>query len=395
MKILVLSNYYPPYFEGGYEISCQETVDYLLSMGNQVYILTGTKGLASPVSSLGILQSGIAERIYRYIDYRQGGFLQKHQVEVFNYRVTKEAIKQVKPDIVYIWNMKAISIAPVIAVQHSKLPRLYDIGDFWIYTYQNPSLAGKLFRWLKAVLPFTIGGKLHIDPVLVIARWMQIEISKTLGSKHIHVIPRGILLPPDRANKSRHSPFRLLFMGRIEPLKGLHLCITALHQLCETHPDLDYELNIFGEEDQPYGADCHQLVKKYHLQEKIHFMGKTLDTDSVFWEHDAVLMPTLAKEAFGRVIIEAMARRCPVIATAAYGPAEIISHGSDGYLFPSGDVDALAQQIELMLSLTDAEYTMMAAAARQTVADKYELSLVKRQILDKLEYYKSAPVGSR
>lgn len=389
MKILILSNYYPPFFEGGYELSCQETADYLLSKNHAVYVLTGNKGITTPLTSLPRMKISEPVRILHYIDYLKGGYWDKHSVEVFNYRVTRQAIKQIKPDIIYIWGMKAVSIAPVIAVQDSHYPRLFDIGDFWPLVYQNPSLASRCKRLLKKLLPFTIGGNLHIDPAIVISQWMVADMHNKLGSKDVHVIPRSIDIPPDQAGKITHNPLKFIFIGRIEPMKGLHLCISAFGNLTGSIPDFAFELNIYGDVEPDYYARCQKLILEKDLTRHVHFYPRTSDVDKLYWEHDVMLMPTLAKEAFGRVVIEAMARRCIVIATNAYGPAEIITSGKDGFLFARDDVGALTDTIREVYMLTNSELRELGRQARKAVEEKYELSLVKKQIIDKLEYYRS------
>jgi glycosyltransferase involved in cell wall biosynthesis len=389
MKILILSNYYPPYFEGGYELSCQETADYLLSQNHTVYVLTGNKGITTPLTCLPQMKVSEPVRILHYIDYLKGGYWDKHAVEVFNYRVTRQAIKQVKPDIIYIWGMKAVSISPVIAVQDSHYPRLFDIGDFWPLVYQNPSLASRCNRLVKKLLPFTIGGNLCIDPAIVISQWMVADMHHKLGSKDVHVIPRSIEIPPDQPGKIPHQPLKYLFIGRIEPMKGLHLCLSALGSLTGSIPDFAFELNIYGDVEPDYYALCQKLIIENGLSDRVHFFPRTSKVDELYWQHDIMLMPTLAKEAFGRVVIEAMARRCIVIATNAYGPAEIITQAKDGFLFTRNDAGALTDAIREAYLLTEAELSEIGKQARKTVEDKYELSLVKKQIIDKLEYYRS------
>ncbi len=379
MKILCISNYYPPYFEGGYEISVKETMDYMNEQSHEVYILCGIKGIDNPSEEIGSIKPNKPLRILRYIDYLNGSFFDKHRVEVFNYRITKSLIQQLHPDIVYLGNMKALSISPVIAIQHLKQPHVFDLGDIWLRTYVTSGFKSRLFRIMKQVLPFTIGGKIHLEPVIVLSKWMESQVAERYGSKEIYVIPRGIRIPEDNP-RVLTKPIKYIFAGRIEPLKGLDIIIRALSQILQEKPGFEFTLDIYGEEDPEYGEACRKLIQDLHLDSHFHFMGKSLKLQSIFPDYDVMLMPTLAEEAFGRVIIEAMAQRLIVIATDAYGPKEIISNGSDGFLFERCSSAALAEKIMKLELLPFDEIETIRNQARLKIINNYEISLVKKKI---------------
>ena len=110
MKILVISNYYPPYYIGGYEVACFDTVQYLKNCGHEVYVLTGNYKN----------ESIEFEEIYRklkYINYEKPSYFDKHMVDVYNYELTQELIKKITPDLVYFWSLRLISLSPALAVQ--------------------------------------------------------------------------------------------------------------------------------------------------------------------------------------------------------------------------------------------------------------------------------------
>ncbi len=386
MRVLCISNYYPPFFEGGYEISVKETMDYLAQMGHETYVLCGRKGIAdedlarNPGEVVAAAVPDKPIRVLKYIDYRKRGFWAKHQVERYNYIVTKKLIAQINPDIVYMGNMKTISIAPVIATQNAGVPRVYDVGDLWPGSYLQKGFSGAVKRFLKAILPFTIGGRIVLDPVIVLSRWMMDEVKSKYGSKEIFVVPRGIRLPVETA---RHTFDRLRFVyaGRIEPMKGLDLCIKALPELLMKIPNVDFVLDIYGEEDHSYGKHCRDLIDSYGLQKHFRFMGRSENMMSILPDYDVLLMPTLAREAFGRIIIEAMAFGLIVVSTRAFGPREIIEDEVDGLLFERSSVSGLAMVLIKLLSISQEELLQISDRARAKVNNHYEISLVKNQIV--------------
>ena len=383
MKILCISNYYPPFFEGGYEISVKESMDYLINKGYEVYILCGNKGTEyNSSNNAKLFLPEEPKRILHYIDYSNPSFFDKHNVEKHNYHATINALSAIQPHLVYFGNQKAISIAPVLAVQKLKFPRVFDIGDIWPDSYIKSDLKSRMYRFLKMILPGTIGGHIHLDPIIVVSYWMRREMAQRYKSKRIYQIPRGIDLPPENTRVLK-KPLRFIFAGRIEPNKGLDLCIQATSRVLAEYQD--FCIDVYGEEDPIYANKCKDQINKFHLQQQIRFLGKTQNIHNVLPQYDVLLMPTMAKEAFGRIIIEAMAHSLIVIATDAYGPKEILLSKQNGILFKRGSAAALATAILELLQMKLSQLEIIRKQARLTVAQNYEINLVKKKLVYILE----------
>lgn len=382
MKILCISNYYPPFFDGGYEISVKETMDWLATKGHQIYILCGYMGVEKVSYDALKIDEGIPLRILRYIDYINASMRNKHEVEKFNYSITMQIMEFVKPDLVYFGNIKAISIAPVIAVQKTAIPRVFDIGDDWLKTYLGRGVKNSIKRWLKAALPWTIGGKIRLDPVIAISQWIGQEMASKYHSKDVSVIPRGIALP-NRNERLLTDKLSFIYLGKIQPLKGLDLIIQASRRIVSQ--DQNFVVDVYGEADKSYLQYCQQLIKRLHLGDHFRFKGKIDHPMQILPRYDVLLMPTVSKEPLGRVIIEAMACSLIVIATNAYGPKEIISHKIDGYLFERGSVSALASAILELYNTDRKSLEQIRVNARLKVEQKYEINLVKNQVEKILE----------
>ncbi|HNX00321.1 MAG TPA: glycosyltransferase, partial [Candidatus Cloacimonadota bacterium] len=262
MKFLVITNYYPPYFQGGYEICCEEMCRYLHTKGHEVFILTGTYGVEAPDDTYWGIPEYKPLRILKYIDYEGRDYLQKTRVENFNYSMVKQAIKEVKPDLVYFWSLKSLSLAPVYAAKKLKCKWFFDIGDIWLGAYFQPGMSAKFKRSFKSVFPFTIGGKLDFNPVMLSTRWMIKDMKELYKTNKIYIVPRGIDLPAPSV-KVKNSVVRYMFTGRIEPLKGLDLCLRAFAVLRDLRPDFEFKFDIYGTEEQPYGEFCHTLVDRF------------------------------------------------------------------------------------------------------------------------------------
>ena len=99
---------------------------------------------------------------------------------------------------------------------------------------------------------------------------------------------------------------------------------------------------------------------------------------SLYQESDLVVFPSL-RESFGYICVEAMACGKAVIATYCGGPEEIIDDGKTGFLVSPGNTMELAEKICLVLRDSFVRQTV-GAAAREKILNRYESSVVAKQI---------------
>ncbi len=139
-------------------------------------------------------------------------------------------------------------------------------------------------------------------------------------------------------------------IGRILPRKGHEIFLNAAARLRE-HPQL-YWL-IIGEEwihSAGFQQELITLANRLMITKRVHFTGWQDNIPAVLSALDIVTMPSKEPESFGRVVIEAMAAKRPVVASRIGGISEIIRDGHTGLLVPPGDAVALAKQIERLVS---------------------------------------------
>lgn len=371
MRILVLSNYYPPYSLGGYEIACETTVNWLRRQGHTVEVLTSTGPNEPPVAETGV------HRVYQRIDYLHGGYRQKWQTEKQNYLLTQQALDRFQPDVVYLWNMRVISLGPVYAVEKSKLPRVFEFGDFWPDSYFKPGWKHGLRRLLKQMIPGMLGGPLRLDPVISVADWMSQEIRQKYRSREVIVIPNGLPVPEKPTLPQWEKPVQALFLGRLDPEKGLHLALEALVHLKDRGQILN--LTVAGKGAPDYLARCQQFVDIHGLQKQVRFLGWQADPGPLYDSHQILLMPTTMREPFGLVIVEAMLRGLAVFAPAAFGPAEILQDQQTGILFQPGQSHSLAVALERALSQPEA-LKQVGQRAQHYACAHFALDTVKKRV---------------
>ena len=176
--------------------------------------------------------------------------------------------------------------------------------------------------------------------------------------------------PPPKDNDSMH----LLFVGRISPEKGVHVLIDAFKHVLRKYPRI--QLDIIGPHwvafkpfIDPLDQDhCLKKLKSFFEtpasyfkflkdklspadDSKVNFIGAVPHHAllSYYQRSDILINPSLC-EAFGMSLVEAMACRCPVIATRVGGMIDIISEGQNGVLVERDDPKALAEAILQLLN---------------------------------------------
>ncbi len=130
--------------------------------------------------------------------------------------------------------------------------------------------------------------------------------------------------------------------GRLSPWKGQLMLVEALSGLPEVHAVIVGDA-LFGE--KAYAESLQARVRALGLEERVHFLGFRRDIPLLMRTVDVVVHSAISPEPFGRVIVEGMLARRPVIATRAGGALEILTDGETGILVPPGDIEALRQVI--------------------------------------------------
>ncbi|WP_158630098.1 glycosyltransferase family 4 protein [Cohnella sp. AR92] len=174
----------------------------------------------------------------------------------------------------------------------------------------------------------------------------------------------------------------VVIVGQITPWKRQADAILALEKLVRRGQNA-YLWIIgeakFREENRVYLASLHDLVRKANLMERVRFTGFRDDVMEHCCAAD-VLWLCSENEPFGRVIIEAMSQSVPVVATNGGGVPEIIEPERSGLLYATGDITALADQTERLLS-DDCFRQRIGEAA----SDRVALQFTIRSAVQKIE----------
>jgi glycosyltransferase involved in cell wall biosynthesis len=138
-------------------------------------------------------------------------------------------------------------------------------------------------------------------------------------------------------------------VGRITPEKGQIYFIESIPQILKSHPKTRFLIvgDIDSARKTPYLNDLKVRIRALGLDGRVFFTGQLKNIQEAIASLDIVVVPSL-EEPFGRIIIESMAMRKPVISTKAGGPLDIITDRT-GMLVPPRKSEALTQAVIEMI----------------------------------------------
>jgi glycosyltransferase involved in cell wall biosynthesis len=205
----------------------------------------------------------------------------------------------------------------------------------------------------------------------------------------IKVIHRGIdpaFFHPNRVTPDRminlakawripDGSFVVLLPGRVTPAKGHLLLLEAIATLMTVLARNDLCLIFLGssKDSQSYRKKLERKMTQLNLIDKVRFVEHCQDMPAAYMLANAVVVPSILPEGFGRTAIEAEAMGRPVIVAEAGGLAETVLHGQTGFTIKMGDEAALAKNLAYLIKMTDAERIALAEKAMAHVAAHFTL----------------------
>lgn len=173
--------------------------------------------------------------------------------------------------------------------------------------------------------------------------------------ERITVIPNGIDPPPSMPQRGpSQPPHRVVFLGRLDPVKRLPDLIDAISLLGDFAT-----LDVFGE--GPQRPLLEKRISSLGLTSRITLHGAVSTPSQALTDAALLVLPSQA-EGFGLVLIEAMAAGIPVIATDAPGIRDVVQNGVTGLLVPIASPPALADAIRKILTDEDLRNRLTNAA---------------------------------
>jgi glycosyltransferase involved in cell wall biosynthesis len=343
---------YPPHHLGGYELTWHSWVRHARELGHEVRVLASEFGVGGPGAAFPG-DDGVVRALRSY--WRDNAFPNlplraRLAVERRNQAELTDELERLRPDAVAWWAMGGLSMSMIEAVRRRGLPAIGIVCDDWLVygpqvdgwqrAFRHPALARVAER--ATGIPTTI----DLDRA---ARWIFLSETtrrrardggrETASSTVLHP---GI--DPARFPSAPERPWdwRLLYVGRIDPRKGIATAVRALAEL-----PAEARLRIDGGGDEPHLGELRRLVEDLGLRGRVEFGREPREQlGRLYASADVTLFPVLWEEPWGLVPLESMAAGRPVIATGTGGSGEYLDDGENCLLFaPRDDPRALAGAI--------------------------------------------------
>ena len=220
-----------------------------------------------------------------------------------------------------------------------------------------------------------------------------------IGTENVVVIPPGVdtshfyPIANDEAKEFAGIPQEkriILFVGRIESLKGIETLLRAIAQLIEegVFRNTPFGLLVIGGDAKLSAEDTNaemvrlkEICESLGLGEIVTFLGKCAqDTLQYYYSAAEIVVVPSHYESFGLVALEAMACGTPVVASETGGLAFLIRDGETGFHVPAGDVGSLADRLARLLQ----DDVLLERLGRQAAAyaKGYDWAEITDQILD-------------
>lgn len=353
MKILIISNVFPPGFIGGYELGALDIAKGLYNNGHEIQVLTSnyfwdeheelkflnvSRSLLCPTLEHQLISPDHVKQ--RYYDFQ-------------NIRILGNTIRQFKPDITLAFNLFGLGSFSIIQyLQKISLPTVLYLMDniFWETDLQSP--LHLCYEQLFGRLKFN-----KFTHIVAMSENLVREVNHTLNVtlEQVTYIPgwvdfRQFPIPQIVLHEKEMTHF--VFCSRIDSHKGVDIMLDAAEKLVHqgfTH----FIIDVYG---AGRVAIFLQKIKAKNLEKYIEYKGALekyvmLPTLS---HYDALLFPTWEREPFGFVASEAAIMGCFPIMTSGIGASEWFLDGYDCFKI-SRDATSLSMAMQRVMLWSDEE----------------------------------------
>lgn len=360
MKILVLSNLYPPDVLGGYELGCRQAVDALLARGHEVRVLTSAP--RRPVAS--------APHVLRNLRLTEiwSPYLFTHSAAVTNHLAQAEAlrinaanchalireIEEFQPDVAYLWMIVGLGgLGLMGCLEHMNVPWVWHLMDC------VPLSLCQAAHKINPVFAHQFERLLAKGTILSCSRQLinEIEIGGVHLGENVELVPNWVegSLPPPRERYLTDGRLRIVTAAAqiVRGLdKGIDLLIEVAAALRERGYE-NFEVDIYGNISDPYFDG---LIRSHDLEQHVRLRGPREQSDliALLSDYDLFAFPTRSREPFGFVALEAAAQGCVPVMSQACGIAEWLVDGVHAIKAPrtiEGFTDTFARVMDGVVDL--------------------------------------------
>lgn len=177
------------------------------------------------------------------------------------------------------------------------------------------------------------------------------------------------MIEKKRARYQNCDIIKIAMIALLVPWKN-HLAFIQLAKLVhQTHPSARFF--VVGTGNEEYSSSLIREATRERVTNYLEFVGHVSNIPAFLNNMDLLVHPT-EQEPFGRVVLEAMAARRPVVALNSGGPAEIVVEGKTGSLVSAGNIEAMAAVVNKLIEVPDLRHEM-GVAGRERVMRNFTL----------------------
>lgn len=344
MKVLVISNLYPPVVQGGFELACSQSVAGLRARGHDVVVVTSQAAVPSAPDVLRRFRLApifeAQEMALHTPAVRQLLELGSTGLDASNVAALVEVVEAVQPDVAHVWNLAGLGgLGLLVALQELGVPWVGHLADAvprWLCSTRGqvvPELAG----WWSSALRgtwITCSARLR----------REIEMDGPSLGEDVVQLPLWVTGPGSPPSPWDGGPLRVAFAGQVASHKGVDLLVRAVAALGRPGA---VSVSCFGE---VVDRSITVLARELGVEADVRFYGPVTQDEvaQALASHHVLAFPTWDREPFGLVPVEAAHHGCLPILTGGAGVAEYLVDGVH-CLKVARTPEALAAALEAVL----------------------------------------------
>lgn len=341
MKILHVNSLYHPIAVGGAERSLQGLAEAQLARNHSIIVVALIPGEShlGEVNGVKVYYVGLRNLYWPFGNYHASPVRKAiwHALDSFNPMMSGAfdgILTAEKPEVVHTHNLTGFSASVWRAASRQNRPIVHTVHDYSLLCPKSTMFSNgkncprqhwtcRAYSIPRMTLSHRLDAVTAISQFILDRHTAAAVFASVPIKRVIHNFQPDVMAgdpPPKKAGKA----FTFGFIGQLAPAKGLELLLSAFSEL----PDASLELVIAGKGEPGYEKRLRTLAEG----KNVRFIGVARPED-FYPSIDALVVPSLWHEPFGRVIVEAYSYGVPVLASERGGIPEIVDHLRTGILF--------------------------------------------------------------
>jgi glycogen(starch) synthase len=353
MHVALLNTLYSPDRSGELERAVGTLAETLVELGHRVDVVTLHDAADERVELNGVTVHRLHVDPHAYWPFgeRHYGHLARWRGQlgdVFSGTMTirlRRLLAEISPQLLHTNHLPGFAAAAWRAAASLNIPILHSARDYYLMHPDAPLDRQRATSALVAYAWSTFWRRAsrQVDTFVGVSGFVHDLYRRRGFFPHARsvTIYNGVDMATavDPGEETLHpAALRLGYLGRIEPFRGIDALFRGIEQ---SRARDRVELVLAGEGRESY---IRRLRERFSGV-RHRFVGP-IDPDRLFAQIDGLVVPSAWREPFGRVVVQANAHGVPAIVAYTGGFAEIVEHGTTGYLFDGEDPLALAQLID-------------------------------------------------